>query len=41
MRDYLFRGKRKDNGQWVEGSLVSVTPDEAFILVGITGPHQT
>jgi uncharacterized phage protein (TIGR01671 family) len=37
MRDYLFRGKRKDNGQWVEGSLVSVTPDETFILVGITG----
>jgi len=37
MREYLFRGKRKDNGQWVEGCLVSVTPDEAFILVGITG----
>ena len=21
MREYLFRGKRKDNGEWVEGYL--------------------
>jgi hypothetical protein len=37
MRDYLFRGKRKDNGEWVYGCLVSISPDEAFILIGITG----
>jgi hypothetical protein len=37
MREIKFRGKRKDNGQWLEGCLVSVTPEEAFILVGITG----
>ncbi len=37
MRDYIFRGKRKDNGEWAEGSLVSITPDEAFILLGVTG----
>lgn len=30
MREYLFRGKRKDNGEWVEGSLVFV-PDKKFM----------
>lgn len=37
MREYLFRGKRKDNGDWVIGNLVSTSPDEVFILIGITG----
>nr|DAY89094.1 MAG TPA: YopX protein [Caudoviricetes sp.] len=25
MREYLFRGKRLDNGEWVEGSLLTCT----------------
>ena len=25
MREYLFHGKRKDNGEWVEGSLILTT----------------
>lgn len=24
MREYLFRGKRADNGEWVEGDLAKV-----------------
>ena len=30
MRDYLFRGKRKDNGEWVEGYLVIA--DERYFI---------
>jgi uncharacterized phage protein (TIGR01671 family) len=37
MQQYLFRGKRVDNGEWVTGCLVSTSPDEAFILLGVTG----
>jgi uncharacterized phage protein (TIGR01671 family) len=37
MQQYLFRGKRKDNGEWAFGSLVSTSIDEAFILLGVTG----
>jgi uncharacterized phage protein (TIGR01671 family) len=37
MQQYLFRGKRKDNGKWETGCLVSTSPDEAFILIGVTG----
>lgn len=30
MRDIIFRGKRIDNGEWIEGSLV-VAADRYFI----------
>lgn len=35
--EYKFRGKRIDNGEWVYGCYVSTSPDEAFILIGVTG----
>lgn len=35
--EYKFRGKRKDNGGWAYGCYVSTNPDEAFILLGVTG----
>jgi len=37
MREIKFRGKRKDNGEWVVGSYVSTSKEEAFILFGVTG----
>ena len=32
MREILFKAKRKDNGEWVEGSLVSTEGGGRFIL---------
>lgn len=32
MRDIIFRGKRIDNGEWIEGSLV-VAADRYYIYV--------
>lgn len=35
MREYLFRGKRKDTGEWVEGYLFRIW-SKAYILWGTT-----
>lgn len=32
MRDILFRGKRVDNKEWLQGSLISTDGDRKFIL---------
>lgn len=39
MRDYLFRGKRIDNGEWVEGGLISVNDCEHGTVTAII-PHN-
>lgn len=31
---YIFRGKRKDNGEWVEGYYVCLNADRHFIYTG-------
>lgn len=35
MPEYLYRGKRTDNGEWVEGSLVLVTGKCAKIMYNV------
>lgn len=32
MRDILFRGKRIDNGKWIEGCLLQTEDDDAYIV---------
>ncbi len=34
MRKYFFRGKRKDNGEWVIGKGIDTNFGEAYILYG-------
>ena len=33
MREYLFRGKRASNGEWVEGGIIPLDPDSGYIFI--------
>lgn len=33
MREILFRGKRVDNGEWVEGGIIPLDPDSGYIFI--------
>ena len=33
MRDYIFRGKRVDNGEWVEGGIIPLDPDSGYVFI--------
>lgn len=33
MREYIFRGKRLDNGEWVEGSLIIYDWDNGYVSI--------
>lgn len=33
MRDYIFRGKRVNNGEWVEGGIIPLDPDSGYIFI--------
>lgn len=32
-REHLYRGKRKDNGEWIYGSLISLTQDDFIVSI--------
>lgn len=33
MREYLFHGKRVDNGEWVEGGIISLDTDSGYVFI--------
>ena len=33
MREYLFRGKRVDNGKWVEGGIIPLDTDSGYVFI--------
>jgi uncharacterized phage protein (TIGR01671 family) len=33
MREYLFRGKRINNGEWVEGGIISLDADSGYVFI--------
>ena len=33
MREYLFHGKRVDNGEWVEGGIIPLDTDSGYVLI--------
>ena len=33
MREYLFQGKRVDNGEWVEGGIIPLDTDSGYVFI--------
>ena len=40
MREILFKGKRKDNGEWIEGSLIVFPDGDCFICCADTASKR-